>query len=89
MDAKAECLEALRGFIERADRDELAEVQGAIIQFAMTHPDRDSRSDAMNALRTAVAGDVGGSALDPAQQGYRSVVEAMIERTREAVTANP
>lgn len=88
MDAKVECLEVLRGFIERADLDELAEAQGAIIQFAMNEPDRASRSDALHGLREALAAETDTVATDPAQQAYRSVVEAMIDRTREAVLAD-
>ena len=85
MDAKTECLEALRGFIERADPDELGEAQAAIIQFAMSHPDQGDRSEAMGALRASLAGEASGRRLEPAQQAYGTVLDAMIERTREAV----
>lgn len=85
MTGKATCLDLLRGFIERSDRGELAEAQAAIIQFALAAPDMESRSQAMSALQTELAADIQSKALDPMQSAYYSVIDAMIDRTRDAV----
>ena len=85
MTAKEQCLDALHGFIERADRGELAEAQAAIIQFALGFPDLGSRSQAMSELQGALAEDVKARPPEPMQLAYYSVVDAMIDRTRDAV----
>ncbi len=85
MTTNEQCVEALRGFIERADREEIAEAQAAIIQFALSQPDLDARSEAMADLQQELAGSVGETLTDPMQQAYYAVVDAMIDRTRDAV----
>ncbi len=85
MTSKVSCLEQLRGFIERGERSELAEAQAAIIQFALSAPDMKSRSRAMGELQTELAADMQSTALDPMQAAYYSVIDAMIDRTRDAV----
>ena len=79
------CLDALRGFIERADRGELAQAQAAIIQFALGFPDLKARSDAMAELQRSLAEDAGSRPPGSSQAAYHAVVDAMIDRTREAV----
>lgn len=85
MTGKATCLDLLRGFIERSDRGELAEAQAAIIQFALSAPDMQSRSQTMGELQTELAADMQSTALEPMQSAFYSVIDAMIDRTRDAV----
>ena len=85
MTTKNECLEALRGFVERADRAELAEAQAAIIQYALGAPDLASRTQAMADLQAALAEAVDDYPPGSIQQAYHAVVDAMIDRTRDAV----
>ncbi|GJE57893.1 MULTISPECIES: hypothetical protein [Methylobacterium] len=89
MTTKAECLATLRGLIARSERNELADAQAAIIQFALAAPDLKSRTDAMAELQTALATEMQAAGLEPMQAAYHSVVEAMIDRTRDAVLADP
>lgn len=84
MSTKEQCVEALRGFIERADRAELAQAQAAIIEYALVAPDLPARSQAMTDLQAELAEAVAGTP-DPMQSAYYSVIDAMIDRTREAV----
>lgn len=85
MTTKEQCLEALRGFIERADRAELAEAQAAIIQYALGAPDLGARKQAMADLQGALAEGMNAQTSEEMQFAYYSVVDAMIDRTREAV----
>ena len=85
MTAKERCVEVLSGFVERGDRGELAEAQAAIIQYALGHSDLGSRSEAMVALRAALAARMQAKRLEPTQQAYFAVLDAMIDRTRDAV----
>ncbi|GLS43377.1 hypothetical protein [Methylobacterium brachythecii] len=82
---KADCIETLRALIERSDRNELAEVQAAIIQFALASPDLKSRTEAMADLQTSLETEMLAAKLAPDQAAYHAVVEAMIDRTRDAV----
>lgn len=85
MTAKDQCLEALRGFIERSDRGELAEAQAAIIQFALASGSIASRSQAMADLQATLADEMNAKAPEPMQLAFYSVIDAMIDRTRDAV----
>lgn len=85
MTPKDQCLEDLLGFIERSDRAELAETQAAIIQFALRASDVDARAEAMAELQGDLAGRVEALSPQPIQLAYHAVVDAMIDRTREAV----
>lgn len=85
MTDKATCLDLMRGFIERGDRGELPEAQAAIIQFALAAPDLKRRSQAMAELQTELATEIQGKPLEPLQAAYYSVIDAMIDRTRDAV----
>ncbi len=85
MTTKAQCIETLRALVERSDRRELADAQAAIIQFALAWPDLKSRTEAMAELQTALATEMQAAGLEPVQAAYYAVVEAMIDRTRDAV----
>lgn len=87
MSSKQQCLEALRGFIERADRAELADAQAAIIQYALASPDLKARAQDMQALRDALAEEMAPLPEGSVQVAFYSVVDAMIDRTRDAVLA--
>ncbi|MCE4224546.1 hypothetical protein HCU64_12345 [Methylobacterium sp. C25] len=82
---KADCIETLRALIERSDRNELAEVQATIIQFALASADLKSRTEAMADLQTSLETEMLAAKLAPDQAAYYAVVEAMIDRTRDAV----
>jgi hypothetical protein len=88
MTTKAECIETLLGLIARSERNELADAQAAIIQFALAAPDLKSRTEAMAELQTTLATEILAAKPEPMQAAYYSVVEAMIDRTRDAVLTN-
>lgn len=85
MTGRTTCIERLRGLIERSDRGELAEAQAAIIEYALGSSDLASRSTAMAALQNDLAEDMAARDLQPNQAAYYAVIEAMIDRTRDAV----
>ena len=81
----ASCIERLREHIERSDRAELPDAQAAIIQFALAAPDQKSRAEAMGVLQAELSLAMGSIELEPIQAAYYAVVDAMIDRTRDAV----
>lgn len=87
MTSKTECLATLRGLIERSERNELADAQAAIIQFALAAPDTKGRSRAMGELQADLADEMAAAPAEPTRQAYYSVVDAMIDRTRDAVVS--
>lgn len=87
MTAKTDCLATLLRLIEQADRNELAEAQAAIIQYALAASSLASRSEAMADLQTDLAAATQATELQPVQAAYYAVVDAMIDRTRDAVLA--
>lgn len=85
MTDKAECLARLSELIARSDRAELADAQAAIIEHALASPDLASRSQAMAVLQAELAETVAATSLQPMQLAYYAVIDAMIDRTRDAV----
>ena len=87
MTQETSCAEALRGFIERADRDELGAAQGAILRYALSFPDTAQMSASMSGLLATLKGDPRLDRLQPLQAAFQTVIDAMIARTEAELAA--
>ena len=86
MTQEAVCADALRGFIERADRDELGGAQGVILHYALSFPDMGRMSAGMSRLQTTLNSDPRLFHLQPLQAAFQTVIGAMIARTEAEVS---
>ncbi|UMY19694.1 hypothetical protein MMB17_10510 [Methylobacterium organophilum] len=75
----------LHGFIARAERDDFAAVQGAVLEHALAEPDPRARPAALDALLARLSDGIRPDTFSPLQQAFYVAVLAMIERTRDEV----
>ena len=81
------CADSLRGFIERADRDELGAAQGVILHYALNFPNMAGMSAGMSKLRATLKNDPRLKRLQPVQAAFQAAIDAMIVRTEAEVSA--
>jgi hypothetical protein len=77
----------LRGFVDRADREELGPAQHAILQYALQFGDASGVSSGLSALKAALAAAITHEQLHPLQGAFYTIVDAMIDRTMTEVSA--
>ena len=89
MTAQTDCVDALRGFIERADREELGAAQQAILQYALSFGDTSKASGGLAELQSALSAAIPKGHLHPLQGAFLTIVDAMIDRTKTEVAKPP
>lgn len=76
------CLSELRAFVSRADRDDFA-AQQILLKFILHADDGEQRQKALDGLLTELRRDDHAGACSREQHAFRTVLLAMVERTRE------
>jgi hypothetical protein len=77
------CLSELRAFVSRADRDDFAAAQQTLLQFILHADGGEQRQKALDGLLTELRRDDHAGACSREQHAFRTVLLAMVERTRE------